>query len=130
MAAWYHKCPQFFHDLFCGSAMPGSTILQNVDCTSEAFDEILQCPVCQSNGESVCKDQTFSLFEPFEMTAGALCLDREYVSYELEGQNNRLDRIFARNRPKASVTQTSDFNRTPPRITALGSTGPNRLPES
>jgi hypothetical protein len=28
------------------------------------------------------------------MTTSALCLQREYVSYELEGQNDCLDRIL------------------------------------
>lgn len=79
---------------FSCSAAPSTTILQHVDCTSETLDEILQRSVSQSNGKSVCKYQTFSLPEPFEMTTSALCLQREYVSYELEGQNDCLDRIL------------------------------------
>ncbi len=130
MAARCDKCPQLVHDLFCGSAAVGTTVLQHVDCTSETLDEILQCSVSQPNRKSVCKYQTFSLPEPFEMTASALRLDRKYVSYELEGQNERLDRIFAGNGPEDVLPQTSDLNRAPPRIATLGSRGSNGLPES
>ena len=91
MAARCDKCPQLARDLFCGSWAPATPILQHVDCSGETLDEILQRCVSKTNRNSVCEHQTFSFAEPLEMTADSLCLHREYMSYELESQNERLE---------------------------------------
>jgi hypothetical protein len=124
------KCPHLASHLFCGCRAPTTAILQHIDCSRETLDEILQRSASQTGRKCVCKDQTFAHAEPLEMTSGALCFHWEGVSYELESQNERLERVFTCDGSQPVFAQTRDLNRAPPRITTFRPRRSDRSSES